>query len=735
MPRMKLSLCDALVLTLFFALSCSAAHAGDLHNAITNHDLVKVTSLLKDNPAAVNTPDDDYFASLPIDIAAGCGDTNILALLLERGAFINSTNRFGMTPLHVAAARKQLGAAEFLVSKGANVNAPYGIDKDTPLHFAADAGHEAIVQLLLTNGAILDQPFDGPLFRAIPEGHESIVRLLLAHGADVNNRDSLFGATPLISACAFGRTNVVKVLLDNKADINAQTKGGLSPLMQASRNGHFSIVQLLLERKANVNLETKKGETALDWALNNDAGEAYPEIADLLRQHGATKGTPKQISIHEAVKSGDLAKVGALLSEHPEQVNATLADGSASLPIHIAAENDDTKMLALLLQYGAKLEATNKSGFTALHSAAFVYPHLNAARFLVLNGADVNANHAYKTMTPLHFAAESGNVELVQLLLDHGAITTQTNESPLNRAAKEGHEAVVRILIARKADVNAKDSIAQATPLIMAASRGWTNVIRTLLTNNADINAQTKNGYTALMQAARYARKDVVKQLLEFKPDLNLEDDRGRTALGWATQNNSGVVDTNIVELLKQYGAMQTGSGVRRTSIHEAAGTGDLSRVKTLLSQKPGLVSERSSLFGDTPLHDAAGAGNLEICKFLLEAKADVNAPDNTKATPLHAAAKGGHWQIVKLLLENKADPSVVDAGGRTVLHMSAWGGNTNVIQALLKHGVDFNAKEKNGSTALDIANFLGRRDAAALLRTQSVQVKPGSSNTNGVTH
>lgn len=433
--------------------------------------------------------------------------------------------------------------------------------------------------------------------------------------------------------------------------------------------------------------------------------------------------------IHMAITNHDLATVQALLLEHPELANATNGDSSASMPIHIAAVNDDTNMLALLLQHGAKLEATNKSGFTALHCATWVHPHLNAARFLVAIGADVKASHAYKTLTPLHFAAESGSVELVQLLLDHGAITTQTNESPLNMAAKNGHEAVVRLLIARKADLNARDSIAQATPLIMAASRGWTNVVRTLLESNADINVQTKNGYTALMQAARYARKDVVKQILEFNPDLNLEDDRGRTALGWATQNDSGRSDTNIVELLKQHGATQTGSGVRRTSIHVAAGTGDFGRVKTLLARNPELASARSSPFGDTPLHEAAGAGNLEICKFLLEAKADVNATDNTKATPLHAAAKGGHWPVAKLLLENKADPLVVDAGGRTVLHMAAWGGNTNVIQALLKRGVDSSAKEKNGSTALDIADFLGKRDAAAVLRTQNAQAKPESKN------
>jgi ankyrin repeat protein len=432
--------------------------------------------------------------------------------------------------------------------------------------------------------------------------------------------------------------------------------------------------------------------------------------------------------IHDAVRNRDLGRVSAILLKDPSQANVTNNDISTStygaMPIHIAAEMDDTNMLALLLQSGARLEATNKNGFTALHTTAFVFPRVKAAKFLVEKGADVNANKAFKTMTPLHFAARSGSTELVQLLLDHGATTTQSVESPLNEAVNGGNAAIVELLLAHKANVNARDSLVQATPLIAAASRGLTNIVRVLLENKADINAQTKNGYTALMQAARYGRTGVAEMLLQSGANIALEDDTGRTALGWALRNDSGKPNPAIAELLEQHGADKVTSNVRRTSIHKAAAMGDLERVKTLLSQKPELAADEDSLFGETPLHIAAGTGRIEICKLLIANKANVNAKDSTGAMPLHAAAKGGHSAVVELLLTNNANPLAVDSEGRTVLHMAAWSGNTNVIQTLIDRKADINAKEKNGSTALDIADFLGHNGAVQLLKA-----KPRSGN------
>src|SRR5262249_2653468 len=152
---------------------------------------------------------------------------------------------------------------------------------------------------------------------------------------------------------------------------------------------------------------------------------------------------------------------------------------------------------------------------------------------------------------------------------------------------------------------------------------GRTNIVRLLLEHHADINAQTTNGYSALSQAARYGKKGVVEILLEWKPNIELEDDSGKTALGWALQNDSGRAYAEIAWLLREHGATKETSNIRRTSIHEAAGTGDWERVKKLLEEKPALAADKDSIFGETALHEAAGAGKAEICKFLLEKNAD----------------------------------------------------------------------------------------------------------------
>ena len=175
------------------------------------------------------------------------------------------------------------------------------------------------------------------------------------------------------------------------------------------------------------------------------------KVFGLVLSLGLSAPTSFSGEIHQAVEAHDLGKVKTLLQANPSLVNATNDDHRASLPIHIAAASNDTNMLALLLEYGAKLEATNNLGFTALHSATWV-PADKAARFLIERGADVNAGKAFKTRTPLHFAAASGSAGIVELLLDRGAATTRSYDSPLDEAAMNGHESAVKVLLAHKAD-------------------------------------------------------------------------------------------------------------------------------------------------------------------------------------------------------------------------------------------------------------------------------------------
>ena len=200
--------------------------------------------------------------------------------------------------------------------------------------------------------------------------------------------------------------------------------------------------------------------------------------------------------------------------------------------------------------------------------------------------------------------------------------------------------------------------------------------------------------------------------------------------------------------------------------IHDAAGDGDVARVKVLVKANPDSVFSKDS-YGGTPLLWAAMKGHKDVVEFLLANKAEVdakanddttaletaavfghkdvvgllltnkanvNAKNNLGTTPLHAAADKGYVDIAKLLLTNKADVNARDNMGLTPLHYAAGYGHKDVVELLLANKADFNAQDKQGATPLRLAVFKGQNEVAEFLRkyTGHDQVF-GGGHTNNV--
>jgi ankyrin repeat protein len=132
------------------------------------------------------------------------------------------------------------------------------------------------------------------------------------------------------------------------------------------------------------------------------------------------------------------------------------------------------------------------------------------------NQGDVNAKDK-DGATPLHWAAKNGHKHVAQLLLasraDVNAKESRFAKTALHFAAEEGHRDVAKLLLASKADVNARNNI-NATPLHFAALKGNEDVAKLLLAAGADINAkESKYDQTPLQLAATGSHKGVAELL------------------------------------------------------------------------------------------------------------------------------------------------------------------------------------------------------------------------------
>lgn len=194
-------------------------------------------------------------------------------------------------------------------------------------------------------------------------------------------------------------------------------------------------------------------------------------------------------------------------------------------------------------------------GEGSLHEAAFNGKLEKATALLKMNPDLVFSQASYASQTPLHLAVEYGHKDVAELLLANKAnVEAKANGgwTPLLNAVFGGHKDLVELLLANKAAVNVKED-AGRTPLHVAAENGYTKIAALLLASKADVNAKNCEGDTPLHNAVAHGDKDMVELLLANQAEINAKDNSGRTPLGFAVLHSNN----DMAGLLRQYGGRE----------------------------------------------------------------------------------------------------------------------------------------------------------------------------------
>lgn len=344
---------------------------------------------------------------------------------------------------------------------------------------------------------------------------------------------------------------------------------------------------------------------------------------------------------------------------------------------------------------------------------------------------------------PLTTAARRGNLEIVKLLVEHGAVVDigkkRGDRTPLIEASWQGHAEVVKYLIAKGADVNAKGK--GITPLLAASA--WSSIpsgpagdkaktIQVLLENGADVNVQDeswlKTGRTPLMYAVLQGDAALVQAFLARGAKTDLKNKDGDTALSLAEKGGLEY----IAKLLEKAGSRGGSSQAADPSSHplfKAVKEGRLDKVKALVAKGADVNLRAPS--GSTPLMYAADGNQTEIVRFLLKSGADVNAKNGPNNTALIYASIKGHVRVVTELLRKKADVNVKNMAKGDALIYAVVNKKEKVVSVLLKHGARVTDKYDDGKTALMTAANDGSSDIARLLIAHKADVNAVDENQN----
>lgn len=241
-------------------------------------NLAEVKRVLKEGRENINQA--NKFGRTPLHLAATNGHTDIVIALIEKGALVNQADNNGKTPLLLAAGNDYAATVIALVEKGAEVNKVHVYGR-TLLHYAVYKGEKDLVLALIEAKVDVNQadnngetPLNCAAHYLDDDGtgiyndsdNIEITKILIRAGANVNqtNKDK---RTPLHWAAIRNHTDVVWALIEAKADANKSDKYGMTPLNYAAHcHSDTKMIEMLLLKGANVNQANNKAKTPLDYA-------------------------------------------------------------------------------------------------------------------------------------------------------------------------------------------------------------------------------------------------------------------------------------------------------------------------------------------------------------------------------------------------------------------------------------------------------------------------------------
>lgn len=509
-------------------------------------------------------------------------------------------------------------------------------------HDSVEAGSEDEVQLMLKEGLVdLESRAASGLSVlqiAAHKGHSKIVELLISAGASVAARQLMFDADK----------NVRKLL-------------GPTALHFAASGGHLEVTkQLLKHSDVDINAACDRKVYRMQYPLLSAAAGASPG--------------------HEAVALLLLAQGAQISPLH------------ATTVLHLAARNNHYKLIQRALDLGLDIDIKDRLGHTPLHyiiyasSAKAKVSDLTTACLLIDRGADVNAKTS-ADWCPVHFAAEAGDVQMLELLVLNGA----DPQAECTYSIYKKPETLIGGL-----------NMMQVNILHIAAITGNFKVAEKALELGVNVHHFTTAGCNALHLAAIFGEGTAVLELL--LPQI--ED-----------------VDVHCTFSWLPWFQEKPEMGTNATALHLACIA--LTPAILVLIEAGANVNARTNN-GNTPLHYICGReenNNLyrkeesltRAVRALIAAGASVNAPNDYAITPLHLACWFNNAEAISVLIECGADvharcstPDSIQTRGNfsaagTPLHFSIWGveNRKKTIQLLKAADAHLNARDAEGDTPL----------------------------------
>lgn len=321
-----------------------------------------------------------------------------------------------------------------------------------------------------------------PINAAIVTKDDKLLKLLIDNKADVNIKDNT-GNVPIISTIITKDNILLKLLIDNKANVNIKNNTGDAPLHVATRFKYKRVVDILLEKKADVNTQNNEGDTPLHITSNLMINNIHDNVIMKLLEAKA---------------------------------NPNIKNKKGITPLYVASTYRAKDNIKFLLDAKGDINIKNNKNESPLDFAK--REKLERLELFLLN------------RSPLHDLITNKNIKNIGKILETVDINKKDNagDTPLHIATRDKYDTGVDILLEKKADVNIQNYKGD-TPLHIAARNKYDTGVNILLEKKAGVNIQNYKGNTPLHIASHYKYSYGIEKLIDNGADVYIENNKSRT--------------------------------------------------------------------------------------------------------------------------------------------------------------------------------------------------------------
>ena len=390
-------------------------------------------------------------------------------------------------------------------------------------------------------------------------------------------------------------------------------------LHAAILGGDTDIVNFVISAGGNVVAKNLKGSVSLHYACYWGDKEMIQPILKASRDPNP-RNKNGTTPLHLAAEANQVESIQRLFEECDKeglQLDVNSHDNWGCSPLMRALESRRIQAAELLLKKGTASTARHDGSYP-IHIAAW-YGYVKIVEIL-LNYPGVDCKNL-KDRLPLHYAAASGKVALIQLFIDHFAeqlnVQDKFGHTPVMLALRSRHIEATNYLLDHQTNLVPADQYGK-NMVHLIARYGDLNLLRRAIAMGYDATAQAKNASTALMIAIECSNMDMFDELLKIYPE------------SWTVADSLG-----------------------KTCLHLSAAEGNLELLMRL--QRMGADVKSRDLLGRSPLLNGASEGHLHIVKYLYSQGCPINDFEDGGWTPLMSAVERGYLPLVEYLLEHYA--------------------------------------------------------------------------------